>query len=71
MNFPKETKNRFINKETELNLKNAGTTIIVDTETGVQYLYVDYNMKPGGITPLIDRDGNPLLDPNYKNKTEE
>ncbi len=41
-----------------------GTRIIVDTETGVQYLYV-YSGYGGGVTPLLDRDGKPLLDSRF------
>ena len=41
-----------------------GTRIIVDTETGVQYLMAHWT-NIGGITVLLDRDGKPLLDPRY------
>ena len=41
-----------------------GTRIIVDTETGVQYLYV-YSGYGGGVTPLLDRDGKPLIDKRF------
>ncbi len=41
-----------------------GTKIIVDTETGVQYLMAHWT-NIGGITVLVDRDGKPLLDPRY------
>lgn len=34
--------------------------LITDKETGVQYL------ASGGITVLVDRDGKPLIDKNYK-----
>ncbi len=36
--------------------------IWVDTETGVNYLYhaSGYN---GGLTPLLDRDGKPVVSP--------
>lgn len=34
--------------------------IWVDRETGVQYLY-RMNGYSGGFTPLLDRDGKPLL----------
>lgn len=36
--------------------------IIVDTETGVNYLLISSNMTTGcGIAVLVDKDGNPLL----------
>lgn len=41
-----------------------GTRIIVDTETGVQYLMAHWT-NIGGLTVLVDRDGKPLLDPRY------
>lgn len=41
-----------------------GTRIIVDKETGVQYLMAHWT-NIGGITVLVDRDGKPLLDPRY------
>ena len=41
-----------------------GTRIIVDTETGVQYLMAHWT-NIGGITVLVDQDGKPLLDPRY------
>ena len=41
-----------------------GTRIIVDTETGVQYLMAHWT-NIGGITILVDKDGKPLLDPRF------
>ena len=41
-----------------------GTRIVVDTETGVQYLMAHWT-NIGGLTVLVDRDGRPLLDPRY------
>ena len=41
-----------------------GTRIIVDKETGVQYLMA-YWTSIGGITVLVDKEGKPLLDPRY------
>ena len=34
--------------------------VIVDTETGVQYLAM-ISGYAGGLTPLLDRDGKPIL----------
>ncbi len=34
-------------------------SILVDTTTGVQYLYVQAG-NAGGLSPLLDRDGRPL-----------
>ena len=41
-----------------------GTRIIVDKETGVQYLMAHWT-NIGGLTVLVDKDGKPLLDPRY------
>lgn len=49
---------RFVWRESEGFLKEA--RIIVDTETGVNYLFVHEGYS-GGITPLLDRDGKPVV----------
>lgn len=54
--------NRF--EFTEKNGGIEGTKIIVDTQTGVQYLMV-HSGYAGGLSVLVDRDGKPLLDPRY------
>ena len=41
-----------------------GTKIIIDKETGVQYLFA-YWGSAGGLTLLVDKDGKPLLDDRY------
>lgn len=41
-----------------------GIRIIVDKETGVQYLLAHWT-NVGGLTVLVDKDGKPLLDPRY------
>lgn len=43
---------------------SEGTKIIVDKETGVQYLLA-YWTNVGGLTVLVDKDGKPLLDSRY------
>ncbi len=38
--------------------------IIVDTETGVNYLLISSNMTTGcGVTILVDQDGKPIITP--------
>lgn len=37
-----------------------GMEIWVDRQTGVNYLY-HYAGYSGGLTPLLDRDGNPVI----------
>ena len=40
----------------------SGAEIYVDQETGVNYLFV-WSGGGGGLTPLLDRDGNPVVTP--------
>lgn len=51
---------RFVwrDKETKGLCKEA--SVIVDTETGVNYLFVTYG-SGAGLTPLIDEDGKPIV----------
>ena len=48
----------------EKNGLSQGTRIIVDKETGVQYLLAWWT-SVGGLTVLVDKDGKPLLDKRY------
>lgn len=41
------------------------TEIWVDKETGIQYLYHSAGYS-GGLTPLLDQDGKPLIFDPYK-----
>ena len=53
-------KDRFdIQEKTTMNLLTE-TMVIVDKETGVNYLYVGRGYG-GGLTPLIDADGKPIV----------
>lgn len=38
------------------------TEIWVDKETGVNYIFHAYG-NAGGLTPLLDRDGKPIITP--------
>lgn len=40
---------------------SATCTIFTDSETGVQYLWVEDYSK-GGLTVMLDKDGKPLID---------
>jgi hypothetical protein len=42
------------------------TSIIVDKKTGVNYLYIQSGYS-GGLTPLLDREGKPLVTSIYGN----
>ena len=57
-----DMENRF--EFVEKNGLMQGTRIIVDKETGVQYLLAHWT-NVGGLTVLVDKDGKPLLDPRY------
>lgn len=41
-------------------LSEPQRTILLDSATGVQYLFVQDGYA-GGLTPLLDRDGKPLV----------
>lgn len=42
-----------------------GNRIIVDKETGIHYLF-SWSGYAGGITPLLDKDGKPMIKPNHE-----
>ena len=42
----------------------GGCTILVDRETGVNYLFVNGGYS-GGLTPLLDREGKVVVTPTY------
>ena len=46
-----------------------GTCIFVDRQTGVNYLYASSGYG-GGVTPLLDKDGKPVITP-VPNNCEE
>lgn len=56
---------RFVWLESEGVLK--GTEILVDTKTGVNYLFVKDGYA-GGLTPLLDENGNPIVTKNIVEK---
>lgn len=56
-NIGKEMK-RFVWRESEGFIKE--TRIIVDTVTGVNYLFVTRGFG-GGLTPLLNADGKPIV----------
>ena len=49
---------------------SEGARVIVDTQTGVQYLLAWW-MNVAGVSPLLDADGKPLLDPRYAKKSRD
>ena len=53
-------KNRFTVKSRENLGMFMDANVLVDKETGVNYLYVNYGSS-GGLTPLLDADGKPII----------
>lgn len=45
-----------------LRICKIGTTFLIDKETGVNYLFVEHGYA-GGLTPLLDKDGKPVITP--------
>ncbi len=52
---------RFIEKKIAKSLLSDVAQILVDTETGVNYLVVSSGFG-GGVTPLLDSDGHVVID---------
>ena len=55
---------RFVCTQKESSLTKE-TKIIVDTDTGVNYLW-HHDGYAGGLTVLLDRDGKPIVTPVNK-----
>ena len=51
---------RFVRILTEGNAFGASREIWVDKQTGVNYLF-HYSGNGGGLTPLLDREGKPII----------
>ena len=64
-----KTENRFVvvEKEGSQLTDNGLKQVLVDRETGVQYLWVKSGYA-GGLTPLLDAEGKPLLDKSFGRK---
>ncbi|MBR4953852.1 MAG: xylan 1,4-beta-xylosidase [Oscillospiraceae bacterium] len=48
---------------------NNVISILQDTETGVNYLYNQCGYS-GGLTPLVNRDGTPIVTSTYEEPTK-
>ena len=57
---------RFIRTWKESNMSGA-SEIWVDRETGVNYLYHSAGYS-GGLTPLLNRDGSPVITTVFENE---
>ena len=51
---------RFIVTYTQSGFTSPSMQILVDKETGVNYIYAASGYS-GGITPLLNRDGTPVI----------
>ena len=51
---------RFVILDAESEVFGMSRTTLVDTQTGVMYLFVQSGTG-GGLTPLLDAQGRPLL----------
>ena len=56
---------RFIELHTEGSELSVAKIILLDKETGVQYLFIKSGYG-AGLTPLLDRDGKPLCGTVYQ-----
>lgn len=52
---------RFVWEKTQSGILKQ-TSIIIDTHTGINYLFVQEGYA-GGLTPLLDKDGKPVITP--------
>ena len=55
---------RFVWTDKEMKGLCREANVIIDTETGVNYLLVTYGYG-AGLTPLIDEDGKPIVTRGY------
>lgn len=51
---------RFVIETRQGNDFSMSYKVIVDRETGVNYLFVNYGYS-GGLTPLLDSEGKPVV----------
>lgn len=56
----KKNNNRFVVVEDEGSTLSNKFKVIVDTKTGVNYLFMSYGYG-GGLTPLLDAEGKPIV----------
>ncbi len=60
---------RFLVTEKQGGFSNPACKVIVDRETGVNYLWMECGYA-GGLTPLLNRDGTPVITAVPKNYDE-
>ena len=65
----KKKESRFVTILSESAKGGGIARVMVDTETGIQYLFV-YALEAGGLTILADEDGKPLINEEYRRKKD-
>ncbi len=55
---------RFVKIYSQGGFASSGMEIWVDRQTGVNYLFTQSGYA-GGLTPLLNRDGSPVISPAY------
>ena len=58
----KKKDERFIKVYSQSSLATGNVAVLVDKETGVNYLFAQSGYA-GGMTPLLNRDGTPVITP--------
>ena len=58
----KKKEERFVKVYSQGGLTTGNLTIYVDKQTGVNYLFTQSGYA-GGLTPLLNRDGTPVITP--------
>ncbi len=53
-------KGRFLIQDVSGSSMFSNTILLVDRETGVNYLFFQ-SANAGGLTPLLDREGKPII----------
>lgn len=59
-----KTENRFVCTCSEKSSAGKAAEIWVDTQTGVNYLFVQQGYA-GGLAPLLDAEGKPVVSKEY------
>lgn len=62
------SKSQYIKKGVEVFDVNMEQAILVDKETGVQYILLEPGMRSQSITVRLNTDGKPMVDKEWKLK---
>lgn len=61
--------NRFVKVYSQSGFVDPTVTVLVDRQTGVNYVFTQAGYA-GGMTPLLNRDGSPVITPIPKEYEE-